>query len=373
WLLVGPMERPDRYRQRVRFDGWVQVLSSWGLFYSPTNPPGSLADDGVLSDYPIKNSWAKFRDGTLVKQVNDATVFVISDQVAMPVENWSTFLFFGYSAETIITVDNQFVSLIQERVGSCMTDSFCLTHDLAEQCGINLGAEPPDDVFTEAEGESEEVVFEEVWVDEEELAEEGLVEFEETELEPEEDDFEPEEEFLAELEESTGPFDLDYDGFSDLIDCNDNNSSIHPGANEICGDNLDQDCDGYDLPCEQVHDHRLILRWTTPFEQNAERITLSGEYTMADGSYGFFWRDLIEVTYQSFIELELVGVAHADSLRFSVEYVDAFNQVSWSCIGPFPPGTMQGQVEAWVNELEIEVVPADDPTSDGCGLILIIP
>ena len=46
--------------------------------------------------------------------------------------------------------------------------------------------------------------------------------------------------------------DNDGDGFPDIIDCDDNDSSIYPGAPDPVGDGIDQDCDGSDgavSPC----------------------------------------------------------------------------------------------------------------------------
>ncbi|GBC60314.1 hypothetical protein DENIS_1265 [Desulfonema ishimotonii] len=49
--------------------------------------------------------------------------------------------------------------------------------------------------------------------------------------------------------------DDDGDGFSENEgDCDDSDIDIYPGATEICGDQIDQDCDKNDMPCDYPND-----------------------------------------------------------------------------------------------------------------------
>ena len=50
--------------------------------------------------------------------------------------------------------------------------------------------------------------------------------------------------------------DNDSDGYTENEgDCNDSDASVHPGAAEVCGDGIDQDCNGSDLICPEDIDN----------------------------------------------------------------------------------------------------------------------
>jgi len=313
WLIVGSPEHSDRFRQRIA-PAWVEVLKSWGLDYSASSPPPVIdSEDALMTDWPLKAGFAKFRDGSLLSEFGDSTVYVVSNGWALPVMDWDTYLMLGNLHREVIEVKSGDVRAVQGSLGSCEAGVMCLDRKAITTCGGGLdvnggnsgGELPPGN---------------------------------QTETNPPED--------TGDLPEETD---------EDPVD-----TGMNP-------DPVDTD--------PPTSTRTLHLEWATPFGAIADEIRLSGEYTFASGAYGFTWRDLSVERMDNSVEYDLAGVGRGDKLRFSVAYDDMLGTTSWSCIGPFPPGTPQGTVQADVDGIQIPSQMVGDPTglTTGCGLILTIP
>lgn len=120
-------------------------------------------------------------------------------------------------------------------------------------------------------------------------------------------------------------------------------------------------------------DDTLTIIWTMPGSAVADSIHMTGAVTRAGQSEGWWGTEVDEfVTNQSSVAEILPNFHSGDSVRFSVEFKDN-GVTSWSCLGPFPPGQVQGTAVGDYNGQLLNAAAADDPTSSGCGLKIVVP
>jgi putative metal-binding protein len=82
-------------------------------------------------------------------------------------------------------------------------------------------------------------------------------------------------------------------GFTCLgdVDCDDTDYTIHPGATDVCGDGIDQDCSGTDEVCGDVNRYELIssICWTDTYNND---------------TYCFVYMD-VETKYDDYYEQDM--------------------------------------------------------------------
>ncbi|HBR80777.1 TPA: hypothetical protein DEA21_04025, partial [Candidatus Uhrbacteria bacterium] len=208
WLVVDSGRETERYRQQVFGPAWSYVLASWGLDYSVSNPPP--ANSSYVS-WPERSGSVLFHDGTLLREETRSDVYVITDEVAAPVIDWNTYLLAGYFGHDLLLVPDGAVRSVQGNVGDCTVGLWCLSSESLTTLGGGL------DLSNAGEWGGEE-----------------------------NDDY-------GDTDEEIPCQDADGDGhcseYSGGDDCWDYNPYVYPGAEEICGNGVDEDCSGSDEVC----------------------------------------------------------------------------------------------------------------------------
>lgn len=313
WLVFDDPNLGLKTRQRVRSAGWQVVLKSYGLTAESYNDlPGFAEQQIYWQDYTILPGFARFRDGALLTELSSSDVYAVADGVAMPIVNWETYLMLGFGERQILEVETGLVASIQGQVGNCQIDSYCITSEDVQTCG---GLIDPDVT----------------------LGDTGTIDTDQT---------------------TPGTIVI-----SSTADTATTNMSATADTGTIT------------LPTDTGTtgngSQTLRLVWAPPLMNAPDRITLSGEYTLAIGaSYG--WQQLAENFNSRQLVYERPDVHAGDSLRFSFEY-EASGALGWSCLAPFPPGGVNGSLQATVDQISLVAVPTADPTSNGCGLTVTIP
>lgn len=292
WLAYETLDNPGRYRQAIDHHVYEAVVESWGIpgIYNLHSEEAAV----ILENYPIASGQAYLRDGALVSEEGDSTIYVVHESVALPIESWDVLLLMGFEHQRVHVLEEDTLALAVASVGSCSTGIGCVTRELVTSCGGEPDIELPDD----------EVVI--------------------------------------------GDDDDDSSGDDDDDSTGDDDDTTDP-------------------------DPARHLELEASLTNAADYLWLSGELldeygAPADG--GFSWSSLVyevnttELTWSASVETGW-------SFRFSIEY-EQNSVTNWSCVAPFPPGTITLDVTATVDGVPI-TIQAIDNYLGGCELFLEIP
>lgn len=172
WLLQGLSTQSGRYRIKVAETGWEAVLASFGLSHNAWNPPPTVSwTDSYLTNWPEMDGFAKFRNGTLVKEFNKSDVYVAESNAAMPIKDWQTYLLLGFVERPIVEVGSGVVKSVQKVVGDCGGGLYCISSDVVKECAHPMLV-APDEPYVDQDDTGETPEFTAAGYREEEEVEE---------------------------------------------------------------------------------------------------------------------------------------------------------------------------------------------------------
>lgn len=139
--------------------------------------------------------------------------------------------------------------------------------------------------------------------------------------------------------------DDDGDGFSsDWGDCDDRNAAIHPEAEEITGNGIDENCDDLDVPGETIKGHELCPLWdkalagnslaTGDLNDDGYQDLLIGSPTTGDVEDDDAWGTVVALMGPLDRDMAL-----SEGIEFTGEYVNGHNLTGWTVV---VPGDMNG-------------------------------